>query len=547
MVRKKRPAVWEGNPAPAIFVAAMIAAVLWEFHPPLYQYDGYKYFQAGYDILNQLNPHHLLWLPLIGLINHAAASIHANPISAVQFFGVVCVALTCFLTFNLLQDLGLNIFQSCVLVLFIASSPYVWTFSTQDEPYNLLGVLSTLLLITLAPRGERDISFSRLSLGMLLLASCVGLQQATVLWVPAIAFYLWKSLAPEQKVKGVIFWCAGNSVLIAVLYAIALLVLKRFVKIPGAAYWMTKYAHTQHALQIHWPNIFPQSAVGIVRTFYQTNPIEDWLWQFYTETKIAWIYFLFFAAAIGAGMFCLRRDTPNESESRSDRIVLLSAVLVCSWAIFCVAWEPTNYYWYVVLVPFTCLLASRLRGGRNRRHTIFSFILILGVGWNAYANYQFDRYYEKGAPAKVIPQILSELSAKDRFIVISRGRPRNTDYDLIGGLLPGVGRSNEVCLMEDFILAQNGVSWEDRLSRWMEQTWREGGKIYFAAEMQDEDAYDIFGGMISSYEIEKYRNSGGPLLHQSVGAFLRGYKLEPSSLQLGDDRFFEVKPPRDSW
>src|SRR6266480_897197 len=196
----------------AILIAAATAGLLGVVRPPLYDYDGYVYYWKGASLpLIYLNPHHLLWVPLVWIVVHASQFIHLNPANVLQQMGLLCTAVLAFLMFLLIRRAGTGNLVTCLLVILVVLSPRIWFFSTQNQPYSLMICLTSILLLVLAPSGERPLSRVRLLWGGILVSLCVGLQQAAILWVPAVAVYLWEDSLPDRKRNNLVFWFVVNT------------------------------------------------------------------------------------------------------------------------------------------------------------------------------------------------------------------------------------------------------------------------------------------------------------------------------------------------
>jgi hypothetical protein len=525
--------------------AALVAAFLWWSHPPIYSPEGYEYFQGAYDPIGALNAHHLLWEPLLGVVVRLAHLLRLNPAAAVQAFGVLCISLSALITFLLVERLKLSRWLTALGCVFIFLTPQVWYFSTQNQPYTLLILLTAISLGILGRKDE--ISLTHLLVAAGLLSLCVGLQQATVLWIPALGVYLWSAFPGAKGIQRTILWVAASATMIGLFYAggawsQGVHSLSRLID------WLTEYTRTEHGLQTNLWEILVQSPVGIIRTFIQTEGLEARLMAHYSTSAIAGMYNLCFWALIGTA-FLIRKFSGSKGliANQDQQLFRLSTTLLCGWSVFCLLWEPTNYYWAVGVVPFACFIVLLFREWMNAHKIACGVLLLAGIAWNVTQNRRLDCYYGEGAPDRIVPFLLHRLSNTDRFMTISRERPRNVDYWLLSDLLSEQGRRNEINIVEDFLLKDSATEqWTEKAHRLFEATWRKGGRIYITSDLQNLYAYDLVGGMLSSYKEQKYQRWDKNAVFVSVQEFLEGYSLTPSDLQLGADKFIELKPKTTS-
>src|SRR5262249_6748291 len=138
--------------------------------------------------------------------------------------------------------------------------------------------------------------------------------------------------------------------------------------------------------------------------FMNTRTIELRLYDHFNPTQIGWVYagalaILFLAIAIAAWNRPMIHESPHER-----RLLKLSAILAGSWGVFCLLWEPTQYYWAAAIVPIVCLIGFWLRRAPGR-HLALVFLLC-GIAWNVRANRKDDRYYAQGAPTRWLLPLL---------------------------------------------------------------------------------------------------------------------------------------------
>jgi hypothetical protein len=524
-------------------VAFIVGSVIWRLHPPLYNGDGYiLYFRGANDLIHNIHPHHVIWVPIIRVLKQIAQTLRLNPMTFVQLMGVIATTAASFLTFKLLRRFDLNNFLAGLFVLFAFWSPWIWHLSTQAQPYPAVILLSALLLSLSSDRNGSPASTRRLMLGGAFVAGAACLHQAACLWVVVVAFYVWQESPTETRWGRSLFFGCGTTALILFVYALAIHS-QHFQNQRDTFRWLTEFARTQHGLQFRLPDSLFQTAAGILRSLVQTHSIESWLWRYFTAEPIMWIYMTAFSSLIvSIGLAFARTPSPVlDKDCRS--LVLLSAFLLASWCLFCVLWEPANYYWCIGVVPTLCLGAYFFGPWLNKHKALCATALIGLTGWNVYANYDQDRYYARGSVPVAVPKIVSQLTDKDRFIVMVRGQPRNANYDLLETALGDVGRENVNFLVDDFILdEQNSSDWSARLKQYFKDTWDDGGRVFLSTDLLQSYAYDVAGSALSAYRPSKYQNCDANDLYRAMVLILNNYFLKSSSFQIGDDKFVELRP-----
>ncbi len=133
----------------AVFVSVLSIYLL--LRPPLFNYDGYIYrLQALRPTQSDsINPHHLMWYPVLKAFARLASAVASPSPEAFQLFGILINSLSLALFCLLLVRLTNRLALPAAMTIFIAFSPRIWNLGFQNQPYPLLDLSVVVFLWTL--------------------------------------------------------------------------------------------------------------------------------------------------------------------------------------------------------------------------------------------------------------------------------------------------------------------------------------------------------------------------------------------------------------
>ena len=141
---------------------------------PVYHFDGYTYQIQGLQALENLNPHHLFWIPVQAFLQ---ALSHWTGVCALTWstaLGCLSGGLVLGLVSAWISAQGRDAAVRRILVLAVGFSPQFWFLVFQNEPYMacFFGTLASLMILE---RGLRlgEFSGKRLTGSALALAFAV--------------------------------------------------------------------------------------------------------------------------------------------------------------------------------------------------------------------------------------------------------------------------------------------------------------------------------------------------------------------------------------
>jgi len=524
-----------------IVFGGLLGLGLW-LAPPLYNFDGYMYRLQGRNPLENLNPTHLIWVPIQAVIWQVCDWFHwASPVPF-QVVGIGFSALAHALFFRLLARRPALIPLALATTVFVATSPWVWQLTPINQPYPLLFLLVVLLLFVWRKVPDRPATLVGLG-GLILLAAL--LQEAAGLWWGA-GVGLLVGLTPGplgQRWRRAIVW--GVSVAAAVGGAFWIAAVRVEIdSVRGFIEWTTGYTQSQHGLLQRPVANLVKGGMGIVQSLLQCDRWIDWLQRRYTAAQILTGTAVVEVAvlALGGGTLCFPR--PRQWVRHwpwQAPLFLASLALAGVWAVFCVVWEPTGYYWSVALFPvFTGVVLILENAPATSRRWAIS-LLLAGTAWNLHQGHRADQHNGARFPDPQLARIRQIVRPQDELLFLQPAWIDQVDYDLLQNCLELGGRTNTITLVEKYLVA-SPLNWEVPLAHEINAVLNTGGRVYISNLVFRPEFYeDLAGeGAFSTYSIEANHAIQGPELFERVQQFFQRYPREPAELQIGADHFWVI-------
>ncbi|GAC1651022.1 MAG: hypothetical protein NVS4B3_10800 [Gemmatimonadaceae bacterium] len=511
--------------------------------PPLYERDGYVYHLLGRNFLTGTNPHHLLWNAVQALINRVDALLGIHSVIAFQVVGMAATVVTGVLLCHLLLDVTDRRALAFASALFVVLTPWTWFMAFQNQPYALMFLLFVVFLRCFVtpdgalPRGWRFAGAAAAAVGM------VMLQQAAVLIVIGVAA-CFLFLGGWRRT---IAWTGSTALPTALLY-IAFSALRGVRNITGFWQWTTEYLRTQHSLQTRFPDSLVKSAMGVIGTFINQVPFNDVVADQWTPATILWFYGL-----VGAGMLITAaviiaraRQMSLPSVPALRPVVWVSVASILSWSVFCVFWEPTNYYWFILLAPFFVYVAAELRPSQRTARMLIGG-LGLATAWNVHSN----RYYVDAAGAIRAPEpqlavIARNLRTHDLLWVVDLGWAGSVDYDLLS-FVAAFDHLASIASVADVVgRSPNASAWQRAIEDTNQKTMQRGGRVFLSDRVFDSDTFERRwdASPFADYQVERPFPIDWKALGRELPAFIdRTYDLAPGGFTIGADSIWQLRPP----
>jgi hypothetical protein len=531
------------NAVDQVAIAALIALVLGAARPPLYDGDGFVYQLLGRDLAKGMNPHHLLWNAMQALVVRLDALLGIRSLLPLQLVGMACGVLSGVLLYRLLLGAANRRDIAFVATLFVVFAPWTWFMAFQNQPYALMFLLLIVLLgccVTpdgAMPRGWRFAAAAASAVGM------VMLQQAAVLIVigAAVCFFAFGGWRRATA------WLLATGVPIALVYAlvgglVGVRSLSEFWR------WTTDYLRSQHSLQTRFPDSLAKSVMGIVSAFLNQEPLKNYLVNEWSASAILWFYgavgvCLLAAAAI---VIARRRGTRYAKPSRWSSLEWLCAASAASWSIFCFFWEPTNYYWFVLLAPFFVWLATDLRPIR-RTPRILLGALCLATLWNLYANHAQDVDGAQRAPEPQMRIIERHLTSSDLLWVADLGWSGDVDYDLLS-TTARFDHAAPILAVSDVVgRSRDAASWERALADSSRARFQHSARVFISGRVFNPETFERTweDSPFADYTEERSFPVDWASLGRELPAFIRRtYDVVPAGFSVGSDSIWRLEPRR---
>ncbi|HEX7021127.1 MAG TPA: hypothetical protein VF159_14005 [Gemmatimonadaceae bacterium] len=403
-----------------VVVSALYALV----RPPLYERDGFAYQLLGRYFLADTNPHHLLWNGVQSLVLRFDAALGIHSVLPFQWLGMASTAAAIGGLYLLLAKISGRHTLALAIGFFVSVSPWVWFMAFQNQPYALMFLLFVAFVAAFAtpdgamPRGRRFVGAAAAAVGM------VVLQQAAVLIVIAAAV----CFVALSGVKRALAWAAATGVPTAVLY-MGFAGAMGVRSMHGFLDWTTSYLRSQHALQVRFPESLVQSVMGIVSAFVNQEPLKDRIVE-WAPRDILLLYSIIGIAMCAAVLIAVRLERRAAARGEWRPLVWICVASIVSWGIFCFVWEPTNYYWFILLVPAFALAIPKARPAKTGARA-WMVVLAITIAWNVYANRYVDAQGTERAPEPQLRVLEARTTERDLLWVLDVGWSEDVDYDLL--------------------------------------------------------------------------------------------------------------------
>lgn len=534
----------ERNVIDRVAIGCLVALVYLVARPPLYERDGFMYHLFARDFLGGANPHHLLWNGVQVLIARGAALVSVSSVLPFQLAGMLCGAASAVLFYELLLRVcGQRLFAAAAAV-FVALAPWNWFMAFQNQPYALMFLLLILFLGSFrSTTGEMPHGW-RFGLAAASGVAMVSLQQAAVLIVVAAGF----CFLVLSGVRRALFWTCATGVPTAVLY-IGIGSLEGVRTIAGFRQWVTAYLHSQHSIQSRFPDSLPQSVMGLISAFVNQERFKEAIVERWSASEILWFYGLLGICLVVVGTTFLRpRRRSLDERARVRPVVWISIASIASWGLFCLLWEPTNYYWYVLLAPFFVYMAAELHLTARRARTAAA-MLGLATIWNIIANHSLDLDGAQRAPEPQLRVLEQHLRPNDLLWVVDLGWSDGIDYDLLSSTL-AFEHAGTIGSMSDLVGHSRDMdSWQRALQDSSQHTIDRGGRVFLSDRVFDPDSFDQSwaSSPFADYRVERPFPIDWVRLARELPAFVEDhYDIRPAGFLVGSDTIWRLRPIRQN-
>lgn len=529
----------------SIVLAAVVALVYLWARPPIYERDGFVYHLLGRDFLSGLNPHHLLWNAVQWLINRLDALVGINSVVAFQLAGMACVVGAVVLLHDLLIEVGASATTAFAASLFTAFTPWVWFMAFQNQPYAPMFLLFVVYLRCFGthdgelPRGRRFAGAAASAVGM------VMLQQAAVLIIigAGVCFLI---LAGWRRALA---WTAATAVPTSVLYVV--LGAMTGVRSPSDFWrWATGYLHSQHSLQTRLPDSVVQSAMGVLGAVMHQEPFRDRIVDEWSASAILWFYGL-----VGVGMLAAlatvavrNRRTTATTDARTRPLGWICLAAILSWSAFCFLWEPTNYYWFILLAPLLVHGATQPRFSRRMARIV---VVLLGVAsvWNLYGNRYVDAAGITRAPGPQMQMIQRHLDSTDLLLVVDLGWSGDVDYDLLATTVAFEHAASIVAVTDIVGRSPDAPTWRRTIETRVREVFARGGRVFLSGRTFVPETYERTWeeSPFADYQVERRFPVNWESLAEELPAFIKGsFNVAPAGFRIGSDTIWRLEPRRAS-
>jgi len=507
--------------------------------PPLFNYDGYSYRLQGLAPLQNINQTHLIWVPFQWIVWQLSYLFHSSSTRFFQSISTIILVFVYIRSFQLWERISGSASVAAALTLFVACAPPIWYLGSQNEPYPLLFlcVISSLSLIG-EGRGEAKAVFW-LSLATLLhqaaLLLCIGF---------AIARLLTGKEPLRSRCRRAFLWLAAVGFFVGSSYSLVAF-LKGIPSLPAFWNWLLGYLHTQHHVQGCWYESLAKSMVGLAYAVLPLQAQEDRLYAHFNDAQIRagliTLCGVLVLSALALSIWPRFRRWIRALPWRDESVLGVSIALMVSWAFFAIFWEPTNYYWAVILFPALTLAARAFRAPSSWHAPILGLLISISV-WNLSGDLQQDALNAQRFPDPQLQSIRARISKNDLLLFLKQSWHDGVDYDLLGRCLTLEGYHVEYVL--DHYVIRQPAHWQDKLNARFTRSGRMHQSIFVSQWILRRDLYKDLANayFLSSYVMEKYRPIAGPPLFVEVNAFFKTYKRTDSGLNLRDDTFVIVNP-----
>lgn len=512
--------------------------------PPLFDYDGYTNWLYGQAVLDNLNPSHLLWIPLQSVFWRVFGWLHWTGPRPFQIVGILLTAVACVGQFWLLAQRREDVVLALVMAVGLATAPQIWFVTPLNQPYPLLFLLEVALLWHWRDR-FKPTGWSLLVLGLVVVAAAL-LHQAALLWAGVVVILIGSDSAGTVacRLRRAMAWGLGVGAVVGLGYAMAAWLQGIRSPLP-MLHWAQGYVTGIHGVfQERFGNVI-KGGFGMLGALVQTDRLAIWLNERNTANQLffqlAAAEALLMALAIAVG--CSRQGRAWLRCWLSQPLGRACLALLAAWSLFCIAWEPTNSkFWSVNLFPCSVLVMLVARALSRRVRCVGFLIAVAVLGWNLYENHAADQHNATRFPDPQLSQIHQQVQPRDRLVFMQRQWVDQVDYDLLTECLAWENFTNVTTLVERYLAAPT-PNWETAARQEFDGVLRAGGKIFVSDLVFNLQTYQSLAndGLLAAYSIDVYRAIQGPDLYQRVQVFFAAYDRQPAELQLGADRFWLIR------
>lgn len=529
------------GPRIAAALGVLIALIYVVFRPPIYERDGYVYHLLGRDFVRGMNPHHLLWNALEWTIDRGGALFGVHSTMPFQLVGMACMVASAVLLYGMLVAISGERLFAFMAALFVALAPWTWFMAFQNQPYASMFLLFVLFLRCFVtpdgelPRGGRFAGAAAAAVGM------VMLQQAAALMVIAIALCFFALGGWKRAIA----WAAATGIPTAVLYI--LLAAIAGVRSPhGFSLWLTGYLRSQHSLQVRMPDFLAKSVMGIISTFINQDRFKELLVNIWSGPAIMWFYGALGIAMLAALAWATRRAARRgpAAPTRWRPLVWVSVASILSWGVFCFLWEPTNYYWFILLAPFFIWVAAVLRPSPRVARLVAGVVGVATL-WNLYSNHSIDAESSRRNPEPQMAVIERHMGPADLLWVVDLGWTGDVDYDLLQSIAKLEGKTSIGSVSDVVGRSPDTTTWQRTLEDSTAHVMQRGGKVFISDRIYDPDAFDRSweNSPFADYTIERRYPVDWKALSTQLPAFVeQHYDLEPAGFTIGADSIWKLVP-----
>jgi hypothetical protein len=427
----------------SIFLFGLLATFGVVMAPPLSNFDGYVYRLNGLSPVDSLRGPHLIWIPFQALLWRVFGWFDLSGTVSFQVVGVLFSALACTLLFRLMAEQREQLVPAFVISVFIATSPWVWYLAPVNQPYPPLFLLLVLFLYAWRSAPQRPVAL--IWLGCIVCLSSL-LQMAAIIWAGATGLLLLFFTPGPLRVRLNRAFLWGLGVCSAILAAYALAVALRGMDSVRDIYdWITgHYTELHGPAQDRWANLV-KSGFGILGTFVQAQPLQDWLLERYTPDRIMTGLAITEGILLVLGLLPLLLGRVRRWVAGwpwGNPLFMASFFLMVAWSVFCCLWEPINKFWAVCLFPFFQVFIMLCRNAPKWARRGLIAVLTCCIAWNLCTNHQIDLYNAATFPDQQLEILRSSIRPADRLFVLQRNTGDRVDYDLLLECLSIVGWTN---------------------------------------------------------------------------------------------------------
>jgi len=542
---------WHKARIVAAVTAAMCFALYLAVRPPLYDGDGYRYrlFAMEPDLRTNINPHHLLWIPLQKTLVNLTAIIGHPTTVPFQVAGIIvsCIALLFFC--ELLSVVTGSLVFGTIGTLLVAFSPSFWHLASQNQPYPLVFLAFVIYLSMWSTETDKPIPISHLTMAGLCLVVAIMLHQAAVALVPpGVLVLMFDQELPRRRLLHAIAWSAAITGLVIPIYLFTWWTATHGE--PSFLRWTTAALDEVHPILLRFPDTLVQTTIGITGSLLQSNELQGFLEVHASGNEIRMIYAVVGAAGCLLLVEIMRRFHLNQDLLRllrTSRLFAVSVLSIIFWSAILIVWEPeTSYYWVLNFFPALICVGVLFREREWRGLKLFAGIVLVLIGWNVYANIRFSQISSRNFPEPLVAAIQQYLGPRDIFVALGREDwYGDMNYELLFDCLARLPRNPGVTVLNDYVFpAKGSPSWANRLRGRIDETLESGGKVFVAKHIMNKNTFVDLAGINDPYNafyMPRYMALDGTALYRQLQQLLNHYQVRKSVFSIGLDPYDELE------